>query len=178
MPNAICRFEGCERLVHARGWCRMHWRRWRRTGDPGGKSAKHGEHVKEQKRSVGQRCAVAICDELAVRRIWCNAHYRAWLKYKDPLEDRTVYGAENPSWRDWNISYETMHAIRLLQSRGRASEHPCIDCGAQAKDWSYNNAADIELIDEWGKRYSFVVSDYDPRCKPCHNRFDRAYAVA
>lgn len=29
-----CSVDGCERTARARGWCGMHWQRWRRTGDP------------------------------------------------------------------------------------------------------------------------------------------------
>lgn len=29
-----CGIPGCERAYCARGWCRMHWQRWRRTGNP------------------------------------------------------------------------------------------------------------------------------------------------
>lgn len=30
----ICAIEECERPFKARGWCDMHWKRWKRTGDP------------------------------------------------------------------------------------------------------------------------------------------------
>jgi hypothetical protein len=34
MAEAICSIVDCERPVVARGWCSMHWQRWRRHGDP------------------------------------------------------------------------------------------------------------------------------------------------
>jgi very-short-patch-repair endonuclease len=30
----ICNVEGCENVVHGRGWCNKHWQRWKNTGDP------------------------------------------------------------------------------------------------------------------------------------------------
>lgn len=34
----ICDIEGCERRHEARGWCSLHYKRWRRLGDPEGKA--------------------------------------------------------------------------------------------------------------------------------------------
>lgn len=34
MPNAMCSVEECARPAHARGWCTMHYTRWRAHGDP------------------------------------------------------------------------------------------------------------------------------------------------
>lgn len=34
-----CSIEGCEEAHMARDWCRLHYFRWRRTGDPGGPQA-------------------------------------------------------------------------------------------------------------------------------------------
>jgi hypothetical protein len=30
----VCKVEGCDRATEARGWCALHYRRWRRNGDP------------------------------------------------------------------------------------------------------------------------------------------------
>lgn len=34
MAKGICSIEGCEREHYARGWCRPHYSRWERHGDP------------------------------------------------------------------------------------------------------------------------------------------------
>ena len=34
MPNPTCSIEGCHRPHYGRGWCNMHWTRWRKHGDP------------------------------------------------------------------------------------------------------------------------------------------------
>jgi hypothetical protein len=38
MPEATCAVDTCDRKRHARGWCRTHYERWLRTGDPFGSS--------------------------------------------------------------------------------------------------------------------------------------------
>lgn len=35
MGERICSVNGCDRSVRSRGWCDMHYQRWRAYGDPG-----------------------------------------------------------------------------------------------------------------------------------------------
>jgi len=37
-----CAVEGCGKHARARGWCTMHWERWRRWGDPVAGRISHG----------------------------------------------------------------------------------------------------------------------------------------
>jgi HNH endonuclease len=32
--SKLCSIDGCNREHYGRGWCRLHWRRWSRHGDP------------------------------------------------------------------------------------------------------------------------------------------------
>jgi hypothetical protein len=34
MSERTCTLPGCPKKEFARGWCHMHWNRWRRNGDP------------------------------------------------------------------------------------------------------------------------------------------------
>lgn len=74
-------------------------------------------------------------------------------------------------------SYKTLHS-RLSRTRGRAAEHTCVDCGGPAAAWSYNNNDPDELTEtQVGGSlvaYSINLANYDPRCTPCHSRFDGA----
>lgn len=35
-----CTISGCEKLQHGRGWCKTHWQKWSRHGDPLGSTRK------------------------------------------------------------------------------------------------------------------------------------------
>lgn len=72
----VCTVPDCDRPQNARGWCKMHWKRWRRNGDPSARQrVPHGPEV---------ICAVDGCDRPAVGRLWCAMHYQRWKKHGDP----------------------------------------------------------------------------------------------
>lgn len=119
------------------------------------------------------QCAADACDKRARSRGYCNLHYQRVLRYGDPTVfigriGRPIKG-EHPTWI-------AIHA-RLRRKRGVARSYPCVDCGVQAREWSYNNRDENEIVgDNRGHRaaYSLDISNYDPRCVPCHRRFDFA----
>jgi hypothetical protein len=77
-----CSVDGCVRPVLARGWCRMHYQRWRRHRD-----------VTKGPRDVAL-CAVEGCERLAKIRGWCPRHYERWRLYGDPLAFPTEAAAK------------------------------------------------------------------------------------
>ena len=69
-----CTIEGCGKPAHARGWCSMHYQRWRQTGTT-------ADPVR-----VVLACSVDGCTGKATRRGWCTKHYQRWLT-KGSVED-------------------------------------------------------------------------------------------
>jgi hypothetical protein len=72
------------------------------------------------------------------------------------------------------VTYYTAHD-RVKVSRGAACEHSCVDCGERAQDWSLRRDA-AKLTFGSAGRYTLAFSpdpqEYDPRCKPCHGKYD------
>lgn len=68
----VCAVEGCGRQAAARGWCKMHWARWKKHGDPLGGNW--------DKPKLAQFCEIDGCDREA-RSHWdmtvsvCAMHY-------------------------------------------------------------------------------------------------------
>lgn len=173
-PARTCQhLDGCPRPHKAHGWCRAHWERIRKTGKPG--------PVEIVKRLDSSRpCKVPGCTTPVGRksaRGMCNKHYLRWGVHGDPSVVK-VGGASlaleaNPNWSGDDASYTAVH-LRLRKQRGRASERQCVDCGQQARHWSYGYRGSIERVDPQMGMYSPDLDSYDPRCVRCHSSFDRS----
>lgn len=75
MSKRTCSIEGCEAPVKARSWCRKHWQRWYRRGDPLTVLCYPANRY-----PPGTSCAVEGCDRQARVRGWCGMHYGRWLR--------------------------------------------------------------------------------------------------
>lgn len=80
-----CSVEGCTRAPASKGMCPMHYRRWRRHGDPLAGGTFRGVFSGGAAGKAGERCTVEGCDGPVYRREMCNKHYIRWHKHGDPL---------------------------------------------------------------------------------------------
>jgi hypothetical protein len=74
--------------------------------------------------------------------------------------------------------YDALHTY-LRYVRGKAAAHACVDCGKPATQWSYDRSCPNELTEPNRKTgrpqpYSLDLDRYQPRCVPCHQKFDGA----
>lgn len=77
MAERICAIESCDAAGElVRGWCRAHYQRWRRHGDPTAGNP--------TPRPSGGTCEAEECDRPAHARGWCGKHYHRWLEHGDP----------------------------------------------------------------------------------------------
>lgn len=151
----------------------MHYSRMRRRGSP--------EATVIRKPTTGQ-CPVGGCDQMQSYNGMCKLHASRMARHGDPLkyiphrERRLPRGAANPKWTGDNVTYYGMHQ-RLADAKGRASDHPCADCGSPARQWSYDHADPNEHMSDLGA-YSVSVDHYVSRCIPCHKKFDLSIVAA
>lgn len=84
-----CSIPGCDNFVVGRGWCSLHWGRWRKHGDP----------LHERKRRAV--CSIPDCERISTARGWCRLHYERWYEQGDPLKVKVLVGA-SVEWRFWS----------------------------------------------------------------------------
>lgn len=71
---------------YTRGMCRLHYRRWKRHGDP---------NVTIRNLNHDDGCVVPECTRSYKANGFCHLHLRRWQKYGDPLKGEPV--RQNPS---------------------------------------------------------------------------------
>lgn len=77
-----CAIDGCEQPVNSRGWCRAHYSRYQRTGDPLGSGKPIGK-PRGRKRTQAE-CTVDGCERQARTRGFCHMHHQRVLATGDP----------------------------------------------------------------------------------------------
>lgn len=151
-----CILEGCNSKTLARKMCSAHYQKWQKYGDPlGGRPAKQA-HCDQ-------------CELPVVSRNMCKAHYSKW--WKD--NSTTTFDPDRKNAKAV-IGYAGAH-YRVIRTKGKAQNFPCVDCGGSAKDWSLNVDADIRVDTTTvnaGQWYSMDVDDYAARCRLCHFSYD------
>lgn len=70
-----CQVEGCSKPVNARGWCSMHYERWRL----------HGDVAWQPRVDPPRLCSVGGCAKKHEAQGYCPAHLRRFKLYGDPL---------------------------------------------------------------------------------------------
>ena len=72
----FCTVEGCQFEHSAKGYCKMHYIRWRKHGNP-------NVLLKPQKANH-LRCSKEGCDRLRTNKGFCQMHFQRWKRNGDP----------------------------------------------------------------------------------------------
>ena len=69
----LCTIDGCDRPAKARGWCGMHWKRWRRHGETG-----EAAPLRHKQDGV---CSAPDCRLPAHAFSLCHTHYNRQTRF-------------------------------------------------------------------------------------------------
>lgn len=80
-PPRLCEIDGCAKVHYAKGWCKMHWARWSKTGTT-------DDPVLFER----QDCAVDGCARPSRRNGWCDLHAARAARHGDPEKVLVIQG--------------------------------------------------------------------------------------
>ena len=126
MAKGTCTVEGCGRTRAARGYCDAHYRRWKKSGNPGLPDL-------DEPPAKSQVCTVEGCARMRVVRLYCPLHYDRWKRNGTPdrkpprqtaaMSTCTFQGCERPGRTSGLCG---AHYLQKFQGREIASliKHP------------------------------------------------------
>lgn len=110
-----CKVDGCTREHHGRGYCNVHYYRWRRNG--------HTDLVKK----VGREdCTIDGCEEPQRALGYCNVHYQRVLRHGDPHHVEPPGGVKGRTWSEDKVKPHGTTAAK--QRHRRRGEPDCEEC--------------------------------------------------
>jgi hypothetical protein len=71
-----CSVDDCPKPARTRGWCSMHYERWRLHGSL---------ELPERTLAKDLPCTVTDCTRKRQGSLYCSSHYMRWWRYGDPL---------------------------------------------------------------------------------------------
>ena len=103
--------DECERTAKTRGWCGLHYSRWRKYGCTDDSVVHHQWGVRTVK-----QCTVEDCENKLLARGYCAKHYNRWRKYGTTDDDALQH--------QWGAGSYDKNGYRLVYVAGtRVPEH-------------------------------------------------------
>lgn len=171
--GSMCTVDGCGKESHRTTYCYAHYMKNYRYGTPTPKHQPWREDIR------GARYGTLVVQDWAGDAQWacqcdCGEAVTRAAGSLNREGDANTCGVPNKHL-DPFVGYSGAHE-RVRSARGAASDHSCITCGKQALHWSYRHDDPDEMFDEMlanrPMAYSVNPDHYDPRCVPCHKKFD------
>ena len=143
MSIIACSVDGCEKSKNARGWCVIHYNRWKRHGDP----------LVKTKPKTESSCSLEDCERERYGRMdVCSMHYKRMRKNGtyDKVKVRkfcTIEGCEDPAygkemcrlhWKRWwrNGTTDIIKVVKYCTIEG--CEKPRVGGGLCSSHYTRN----------------------------------------
>ena len=86
-----CSVDGCGRPYSAKGYCKYHYEKFRKYGDPLASKPRGGRvlYGVRNSRKKNPVCSIKGCEKSVQARGWCSMHYKRWEEHGDPLANFT-----------------------------------------------------------------------------------------
>lgn len=182
MTQRTCMIDGCDGSVTARGWCRKHYNRWYKHGDPL-HVTQWAPRPQNIARTIG--CSVEGCERKHHAKGLCrNHHAQAWYRHNTDRAKavQAAYRAAHPgrgaavarAWREANPeraaanrdTYAEAHGEQLKAAR-RAYREANRDLIRALNNRRKARMRNVEINDLTPAQWRAIVASYRGRCAYC-----------
>ena len=106
-----CSVEGCRRQHGSRGFCDMHYTRWKRHGD--------ALRIKKDTRARNYgHCKADGCERQGRSLGFCHMHYSRWKRHGDPAVNlRPGTGWVSAGYKEVSVAGQTVREHRIVMEK-------------------------------------------------------------
>ena len=161
-----CKIKNCDRKHIARGWCTMHYIRWRRTGEPG--------EANPRKKPNG-----TYAKYINGKKVWNSKEDKEFC-IRNQREYREMRRKEDPNY---GKSIKSMHKERFGGRREavlKRDDYTCQLCGMtneeHKEEWDKEITIDHkDMTGRYSDKHNNDIDNLWTLCLRCHGKKDCTY---
>lgn len=128
LQQRLCTIKGCGKLLRARGWCCMHWARWKSNGNP---------NIVQYDKNCNPPKLCTLCKRKHFAKMFCKKHY---FSHHKPIQKRALERQKRiRNTPEGRVQMLAQLCVNNAKISGRLIQKPCEVCNMKKSHAHHNN---------------------------------------